>query len=252
MEAKDFFWASEGLRLVGRAQFNLKAHREAKAAWEELYKLNPAEPEANQRLGTIYQRLGDLDASDQALQRVLNNKRVTGPERAEALSLIGRNIKDRWRSSWREMTGERAASAALDSPDLLTAYEKYRQGFQEDLDSFYSRLNALSLLTLAIELAKKLPDLWENRFDTDAQAKTELDGLETQCQKLGGAVGISLEAARGRIQRSDREDRWVDISAADYLFLTSGTPGRRTGQSRKELRLVADFVILGGGDRQRK
>ncbi len=89
MEAKDFFWASEGLRLVGRAQFNLKAYHEAKETWEELYKLNPSEPEANQRLGTIYQRLGDLDASDQALQRVLSNKRVTGLERAEALSLIG-------------------------------------------------------------------------------------------------------------------------------------------------------------------
>jgi hypothetical protein len=31
MEAKEFFWASEGLRLIGRAQFNLKAYREAKA-----------------------------------------------------------------------------------------------------------------------------------------------------------------------------------------------------------------------------
>src|ERR1035441_4729591 len=141
MEAKDFFWASEGLRLVGRAQFNLKAHREAKATWEELYKLNPAEPEANQRLGTIYQRLGDLDASDQALQRVLNNKRGARPERAEALSLMARNIKDRWRSSWSGLTGERAASTALDSPDLLKAYEKYRQGFQENLDSFYSGSN---------------------------------------------------------------------------------------------------------------
>ena len=71
-----------------------------RVCWEELYKLNPMEPEANQRLGTIYQRLGDLDASDQALHRVLSNKKVTRPERAEALSLIARNIKDRWRSSW--------------------------------------------------------------------------------------------------------------------------------------------------------
>ena len=27
LEAQDFFWASEGLRLVGRAQFDLKAYR---------------------------------------------------------------------------------------------------------------------------------------------------------------------------------------------------------------------------------
>jgi hypothetical protein len=47
MEAQDFFWASEGLRLVGRAQFNLKAALAAKKTWEELYRLNPSEPGAN-------------------------------------------------------------------------------------------------------------------------------------------------------------------------------------------------------------
>jgi hypothetical protein len=243
MEAKDFFWASEGLRMIGRAQFNLKAHREARATWEALYKLNPAEPEANQRLGTIYQRLGDLDASDQALQRVLSNKRVTPPERAEALSLIARNIKDRWRSSWSGMTAELAASAALNSPDLLKAYEKYRQGFQENLDSFYAGLNALSLLTLAIELAKKLPEVWENRFDTEEQAKTELDTLELERQKLAGAVGLSLDAAGQLLQRSGKEDRWVDFSAADYLFLTSNRPRKVAFAYESALRGAPDFYF---------
>ncbi len=41
------------------------------------------------------------------------------------------------------MPADKAESAALDSPDLLKAYEKYRQGFQANLDSFYSGLNAL-------------------------------------------------------------------------------------------------------------
>lgn len=241
MEAKDFFWASEGLRLVGRAQFDLKAYREAKATWQELYKLNPSEPEANQRLGTIYQRLGDLDASDQALQRVLSNKSVTGPERAEALSLIGRNIKDRWRSSWRGMAGERAESAALNSPDLLKAYEKYRQGFQANLDSFYSGLNALSLLTVAIELAKKLPEVWGNRFDTTQEANAELDAFEVQRQKLTGAVGVSLDASKEALQRSGGEDLWVNISVADYLFLTSSRPSRVAFAYQEALAGAPDF-----------
>jgi hypothetical protein len=243
MEAQDFFWASEGLRLVGRAQFNLKASREARVSWEALYKLNPVEPEANQRLGTIYQRLGDLDASDQALHRVLSNKKVTRPERAEALSLIARNIKDRWRSSWRDLSSELAPAAALKSPDLLKSYEKYRQGFQENLDSFYAGLNALSLLTLTLELAKKYPDVWENRFDTDDQGRAELDGLEMQRQKLAGAVGISLDAAKGALQQSEREDRWVDISAADYLFLTSNRPKRVAFAYQEALSGAPDFYF---------
>lgn len=61
MEAQEFFWASEGLRMVGRAQFDLKAYREAKASWEALYKLNPLEPEANQRPGGHDGALGKPD-----------------------------------------------------------------------------------------------------------------------------------------------------------------------------------------------
>jgi hypothetical protein len=243
MEAKGFFWASEGLRLIGRAQFDLKAYREAKITWEELHKLNPQEPEANHRLGTIYQRLDDLDASDQALQRVVNSKKATRPERAEALSLIARNVKDRWRESWTGQPAEKAPAAALESPDLLKAYEKYRQGFQENLDSFYPGLNALSLLTIHLELAKKLPEVWENRFDTEGQAKTELDALELQRQNLAGAVGISLDAAKTALKQNGAEDRWVDISAADYLFLTSNRPKKVAFAYQAALEGAFDFYF---------
>jgi hypothetical protein len=224
MEAQDFFWESEGLRLVGRAQFDLKALRLAKDTWEKLYRLDPQESEANQRLGTIYQRLGDLDSSDQALFRVTNSKAASNAERAEAFSLLGRNIKERWRSSWIQVASGQAARKALQSPELLQAYQKYSQGFLENLDSFYPGLNALSLLTLAIELAKKMPDAWEARFETEAQAASELDALQIQRQRLAGAVGISLDIAKQRLQQSGKEDRWVDISLADFLFLTIDKP----------------------------
>jgi hypothetical protein len=60
--------------------------------------------------------LDDLGSSDQALQRVLSNARVAHSDHAEALSLIARNIKERWRRSWNELSGERAVGAALQSP----------------------------------------------------------------------------------------------------------------------------------------
>ena len=224
MEAKGFFWASEGLRLIGRAQFNLKAFKEAKITWEELHKLNPLEPEANQRLGTVYQRFGDLDASDQALQKVVSSKTAPRADRAEALGLIARNVKDRWRATWRAQPPEKAPTAALASSDLLKSYEKYRQAFQENLGSFYPGLNALSMLTIHLELARKLPQVWESRFDNEAQAKIELETLEAQRKNLEGAVGISLEAAKYDLKEAGKEDRWVDISAADYLFLTNKRP----------------------------
>jgi hypothetical protein len=243
MEAKGFFWASEGLRLIGRSQFDIKAFKEARVTWEELHKLNPNEPEANQRLGTIYQRLGDLDASDQALQKVASSKTAARADRAEALSLIARNIKDRWRAAWRGSPPEKAPAAALASADLLKSYEKYRQAFQANLDSFYPGLNALSLLTIHLELVKKLPQIWENRFDTEAQAKTELEALEGQRKNLEGAVGISLESAKQALKETGTEDRWVDISSADYLFLTSKRPQKVAFAYQSALEGAFDFYF---------
>jgi hypothetical protein len=223
-ETAGFFWASEGLRLVGRSLISLKAFAKAREVWEALYKLNPDDVEANQRLGTIYQRLTDIDASDQALQRVLALKTATPGDRAEALSLLARNIKDRWRSAWGKVPPEQAAAKALGSPELMRAYDKYLCGYHEDMDSYYPGLNALSLLTIAVELAKKLPDVWENRFETEEQAKAELDALSVQRQRLAGAVAHSLDAAGLRAQNSGKPDEWLEFSNADYQFLTSARP----------------------------
>jgi tetratricopeptide (TPR) repeat protein len=241
MEARDFFWASEGLRLIGRAQFDLKAFAQARSTWEELHSLDPSAPEPNLRLGTIYQRLGDLSASGQALDRVAKNAETSPADRAEALSLLGRNIKDGWRRAWAGFSGTQAAIAALDTPELLRACQQYRQAFQEDLDSFYPGLNALSLLTIAIELAKSLADVWTSRFDTGEQAAAELASLQAQRQKLVGAVGVSLDAARQRARRSGTKDRWLDISAADYLFLTSDKPKRVAFAYKSALEGAPDF-----------
>ena len=223
-EARDFFWASEGLRLVARAQFDLKAHRQAIPIWNELSQLNASEIEANLRLGTSYQKVGDLDGSDQALNRVLANKRASPADRAEALSLLASNVKTRWRASWSGLTGEAAASKALQSAQLLEAHGLYRQGFMQDLNSFYPGLNALSLLVLAIELAKLQPPVWESRFDTEEEAASQLGSLVIQRQALAGAVGSSLEARKQRLRQLNQSDRWLDISFADYQFLTSAKP----------------------------
>ena len=95
-EAAWFEWASEGLRTVGRAQFRLGASQGARETFESLRKLLPKDLETNQRLGTIYQRLGDLDLSNQAIQRVIEAPDASPYNRAEAFALQGRNAKTRW------------------------------------------------------------------------------------------------------------------------------------------------------------
>src|SRR5919109_4281566 len=86
-EVADFPWKNAALRLIGRGQFRLQAFEAARATWEQIADTDPADVEANSRLATIYQRLGDLDASDQALWRVLAQSGLAGKDRAELLAL---------------------------------------------------------------------------------------------------------------------------------------------------------------------
>jgi hypothetical protein len=241
VEALQFFWASEGLRLAGRAQIDLKAFVQAKDTWEELFQANPGDIETNQRLGTIYQRLGDLDASNQALARVLANKRATSSDRAEALALIGRNVKDHWRSTWSALQGDDAATTALQSPELMKAIDKYTRGFQEDLNSFYAGLNALSLLTIAVELGRRFPEVWEARFNSADEAKADLDRLQSQRQTLSGAVSVALDAAKQRLVQQAKTDVWYDISVADFQFLTNSKPAKVAFAYQSALDGVPDF-----------
>jgi hypothetical protein len=85
--------------------------------------------------------------------------------------------------------------------------------------------------------------VWEARFETEDQARAELDALKSQRLKLAGAVAVSLDAARDLLQRSGREDRWVDISAADYLFLTSGRTSRVAFAYQSALKDAPDFFF---------
>jgi len=224
LEAREFPWAAEGLRVVGREQFKCKAYTAARTTWEAVGELYPLDVEANLLLGTIYQRLKDLTASDLALQRVLANTPASPADRAEAYSLIARNIKERWRAPWAELVPDQRPRQASRSASLLEAYRKYEQGFQQDLNSFYPGLNALSLLTLALELARSQPGLWSGRFRSDTDAQRELDSLEQQRGKLLGAIATSLEAAKKRLEKAGAEDRWVDIGLADFCFLTCERP----------------------------
>ena len=101
-EAEGFEWESEGLRIVGRAQFTLKDYEGARVTWESIRRFNSGDLEANTLLGTIYDRLGNLTQANHALERVLDRKGVAPHDRSEAHALIGRNLKTRWKGDWNQ------------------------------------------------------------------------------------------------------------------------------------------------------
>jgi hypothetical protein len=232
-EVRGLEWGSEGLRLAGRAQFDLKAWEGARSTWDALRALEGADAEADQRLGTVHQRLGDLVESDLALRRALARPDLTSHDRAELQSLLGRNAKARWQEAWDGKPERERAAEALRSTFLEDSARAYADGFAADLNHFYSGLNALAMLTVMSELAEAQPQVWEERFVDPEDATAELKKLRREVARLDGAVNLSLAAARQRLERVGATDIWVAISEADLRFLTfTGAPQIRHAYQR--------------------
>ena len=85
----------EGLRVVGEAQFQAGDSRYTAETWGQMRAELPNEVQANLRLGTIYQKLGDLVRSDEALKKVIAAKGLDSQDLAEARALRGSTAKTR-------------------------------------------------------------------------------------------------------------------------------------------------------------
>jgi hypothetical protein len=242
-EVSGFQWAVEGLRVVGRAQIRKKAYDDARVTWEAVRTYDLDDKEANIWLATVHQRLGDLTDSNITIQRVLENLATTQEERAEAHSLMGRNLKEKWKADWMNASAEQRQAAALRSPFLKQSYEEYKKGFIEDLNHYYSGINALGLLTTMTQMATALPEVWNESFDDEEEGARQLKKLDDELAKLCGSVTLSLEAAKARDERAGRTDMWLSITSADLACLTSKRPSFVADQYRKALARAQDFDI---------
>lgn len=260
-EVKDLEWEMKGWRTVGAAEFDLKALAGARETWEAVRKLEPQDLEANIRLGTVYERLDDLTRSTQALERALDNKNIKREERAETYSLLARNSKTRWRSEWEAVAQADRPATALRSPYLNDSFENYERAFGEDVNHFYSGLNALAMLSIMLELAESVPDVWGELFDTDKAAADALASHKEYAAKLIATVDLSLNATLSRLKREGKKDVWAEISGADLLFFVSkrparvasayrdalaGAPGLARDSVQKQLSIYQELGILRG------
>jgi hypothetical protein len=240
-EIDGFAWRVAGLRIVGRAQFRSKDWPGAKATWQAVRDYDDADVEANTVLGTIFQRLGDLVSSDQAVERALQNKNISAWDRAEIQALMGRNAKTQWEQAWStESEPEAARTAALASPFLERSLELYTRGFAEDRNHFYSGLNALAMVTMLAELARAQPATWHDGFDSTGDADRKLQQLKELRTDLAAAVKLALESKQAVLARAGRTDFWVEISTADLICLTSSRPSRVGQAFKKALAAASD------------
>jgi len=246
-EAQGFEWETEGLRLVGEAQFKLKAFKGAKDTFEALRKSLPDDVHTNLRLGTIYQKLSLaapveqrqdlLTCSDLAIGRGLAGA-TSSKDRAEANSLLGSNAKSRWLDDWRDAPPDARQSAALSSPYLAESLTSYLKAFAEDTAGFYPGANALAMLTMQCGLARAAPDAWASSFDDPDTAEGRLKDREACVARIAAALNLTLGLDPVLGARPDEDDPWVAITRADLLFMTSDRPKRVENEYRKAFALA--------------
>lgn len=215
-EAKRTPWASGGVRLVALAQRRAKAYEAALESWSFVQKALPADVDANLQLATIYQRLGDLTRASQACQRVLDSKAAPPKARADARSQLARNTKESWVAAFDAgATEQERRQAALSDSRLIEAFEGYQEGFAEDLNDYYSGINALGLLTAIVRLAEIEPATWNGGFRTPRKAEAALEEYQSRLGRLRGAVRMSLDNA------ARKPDEYLPASNAQYELLTA-------------------------------
>ena len=224
-EAKRNAWAREGVRLVGRAQRRMKNFKAALESWEFIRKDLPDDVEANLQLATIFQRLGDLVSASQACRHVLANASAERKDRADARGQLARNEKASWLADFSTLAPEAVRrEQAISDNRLIEAFDAYKAGFAEDLNDYYSGINALGLLTAIVKLAETEPEAWAGRFETGKKAEAALDDFREQLDRLRGAVRMSLENAKQQSERNGKPDEWLPPSEAQYRLLTADNP----------------------------
>ncbi len=214
------------LRAVAKASADAGDDIGAQRAWERIRDGHPDDYDANHELADIYRRRDKPVLSDQALKRGLGGKTLTKAQRAELLSGLASNSKRRWTDEWHDASEQEKARVALQSPEREQSLRFYQQGFDEDRNHYYSGLNALALAKITLELARRHPDHWRNRFETDAEADRELGRLTSEVAALTCTVRAAIDSDRSRSARTGDVTVWTEVSAADLRFLTSSEPER--------------------------
>lgn len=235
-----FEWERVGLRLVGREQFRLKDWIGARQSWRRVLEECPGDPESTLVLGTIEQRLGDIDSSDRLLKLALQGGNLERFQRAEATALLGRNAKARWMDDWRDLPQEDRRLSALQSRWLLEAIEHYSDGFASDLNHYYSGINALALITVVLTLADEMPDEWMAAFEREEKALLTLNEIRIERARLDGAVSLALHA----YAKAGSIDEWHLLTKAEHALLTCEPPrvAYTANLYRKALSGAGDFA----------
>jgi tetratricopeptide (TPR) repeat protein len=223
VETRRFQWLA--MRLIGRAQWDVGDAEGARLTYQKLIDHDPDDLDANNALANLYERQYRLEkredllaSSDIAVKRILANSRATLQERTEALSLMGRNAKTRWRLAFEGLADVAERRKAAVNRKLIEAYKGYLTAYSGNLNHYWSGLAAVQMCAIAKSLADE--ETWEDAFDDERTARDMKADLSLAFDELKGAVKLAVQSAQNELPAGSNDRVWADISRADLLFLT--------------------------------
>jgi hypothetical protein len=222
LECEDHLWEIEGLRVVGRAQFEANFIDGAKDTWQRIAARYPDDAEANTVLSTVYQRLSDRTRSEQALARVTRSRTLSPSRLSELRGLNGRNLKAAWIDYWRKEKNKRLA--ALRSPLLQRAIDAYLDAFKLDLNNSYAGLNALTLLVMQAELIDGQREEWRELQRYAGDEQREFEQRAQRIDQLAQSLLLALESDRDRLGNHGQGDPWFVMLEAAVMCTISSQP----------------------------
>jgi hypothetical protein len=221
VETRHFQWLA--LRVIGRAQWDIADYEGARRTYQKLIDHDTEDLDANNALANLYERQYRrerredlLVASDLAIKRILANNRATLEERTEALSLMGRNAKTRWRLAFENEKDTGARRNAAVNRNLLEAYNGYLRAYSGNLNHYWSGLAALQMCAIAKSLTAE--EVWQDAFDDERQAQDKADELSLTFDQLKAAVSLAVQASQKALPAGSDDRIWADISNADLLL----------------------------------
>jgi len=221
----------EGLHIIAKQQKEMGDHEEAIKNWESIRRYQPNHLGANEGLANLYERefskSGDkssFDKSEIAIQRIFDNPNATLDQKAEAQTLKGRNRKSLWRFAFKDyQTIEERKQKAINRY-LFPAFQEYEKAYRMDLNRLYSGLVALQMGTILLNLNKEKPGEVANLLPSDklseslAEIKRTVNFLKIV---VGELINEDINNPEIFYIENQQPDVWLQISQADYQFLTS-------------------------------
>ena len=252
-EVRAFEWDQEGLRLIGDAQFTLRAFAGARDTFELLRQTDGTHVHVNLRLATLYQRLAllapatqkaDLMASStQAIRRVID----AAPGKSdlvEAHCLLASNDKSRWIDELTGLPPAQQQAVTLSSAHFARMLKSYLLAANLDLNAYYPAINALAALKIRFDCAQALPEQWQQLRDTDASAAAALAALEKLIGHLTSTLYLALELDDLMGKRAGAPDPWAASSRADFMLLTACERTARVAQCYRDALSGDDWFAL--------